>query len=335
VLGIRDFTDIVQAFAFWELVYIAQRFEGRRRNIFEDIDRAGGSTWSQLLTICLDVVNGMEARITSFQNPQRPVSQATAKSLGIQDPALPPSPELLPRIAQPVGDGINASGDIFTNPPLEKGKSRRAAVAMGRFVKGHGQSPPESISSKSKSLLSKAEETVLSQQQQQSLSQQGVTGLFRKQFIQILESPLGWPFRQEYRRRLTATVLGAPYGDVGIIVDAIDSLTRFAVGSLTEDKFGNVQKDVKAIMLAFTSAIVKLESFRRDIGIHWTDVQRKQECPEVDTILAALRGALNALIDAFEEYATDLKISRTEMRMAKEAATAPNAPEMMGVDRTA
>jgi nucleoporin NDC1 len=313
----------------WELLCLAQGWEQRRRSIYDEIDRAGGSTWSQILAICLEVVSGMEARITSFQTPNLPISNATTKSLGVRDPALPPSPELLPRIAQPLGDGINTPGDIIL-PASETaaGKARRAAVAMGRFVKSHGESPPESFSSRSKALLSKAEETVLDQQQQQSLSQQGVTGLFRKQFIQILETPLGWPFRQGYRRRVTAVVLGAPYGDVGIIVDAIDSLTRFAIRSLTEDKYGNVQKDIKAIMLTFTTAIIKLESFRAQIDIHWTDVQHKRECPEVDTILAALRGGLSALLDSFEQYATALKISRTDLRRVKEAAAAPRLPEM-------
>ena len=272
----------------------------------------------------------METRITSFQNPTLPVSDATAKSLGVRDPALPPSPELLPRIAQPVEDGFQASGDIFTAPAQEETKRRRAAVAMGRFVKSYGQSPPEA-GSKSKMLLSKAEEAVLSQQQRQSFSQQGLMGLFGKRIMQILESPVGWPFRQEYRRRITATVLGFPYGDVGIIVDAIDSLTRFAVLSLTEDQYGNVQKDVKSIILTFTAAIVKLESFRAQIGIHWTDVEPNKECPEVDNILAALRGALNALIDAFGEYASDLKITRADLRKAKEAASVTKTPEMSGV----
>jgi hypothetical protein len=264
----------------------------------------------------------MEARITSFQSPKLPTANANTNNLGLGNP------ELLPRIAQPLGDGIKESGDIFTNPPQPKGESRRAAVAMGRFVKAHGQSPPESLSSKSKALISKAEQTVLNQEQQQALSNQGVTGLFRKQFMQILESPLGWPFRQEYRRRVAATVLGTPYGDVGIIVDAIDSLTRFAVGSLTEDKYGNVQKDVKTIILTFTRAIIQLENFRAQIGMHWTDVQQKQESPEVDTILAALRGDLNALIEAFGEYAADLRINQADMRRAREAATAPSASDM-------
>jgi hypothetical protein len=273
----------------------------------------------------------MEERITTFHNPDLPISTATSRSLGARDPAQPPSPKLLPRIARPVADGINEPGDIFTaTTETAAGRSRRAAVAMGRFVKAHGESPPEGFSSRSKALLLKAEETVLDQEQQQSLSEQGVTGLFRKQFIQILKSPLGWPFRQEYRRRVVAVVLGSPRGDVGIIVDAVDSLTRLAVSSLTEDTYGKVQKDVKVIMLTFTEAITKLESLRAQTTFHWTDVHARKECPEVDTILAALRGGLVALIDAFGEYATDIKLSRTDLRRATEAAAAPRLPETSG-----
>lgn len=115
-------------------------------------------------------------------------------------------------------------------------------------------------------------------------------------------------------------VLGTPYGDVGIIVDAVDALSRFAVASLTEDKFGNVQKDLRTIILTFTDAIEGLEQFRKAVGVHWTDVEGKQESPEVDTVLAALKGGLGALIENFGGYATDLKLGMADMRRAREAA---------------
>ncbi|KAG9237587.1 nuclear envelope protein [Amylocarpus encephaloides] len=320
--GLRGQKLQTRAFAFWELVYIAQGFEGRRKMIFEDIDRVGGSMWSQVRDVCLDVVNGIGGRITEYLDPNPPVDE--------KDPARP-KPEPLPRIAQPLKDGLANSGDLFTAGPPPKGERQRAAEAVAGFAKRHGQSPPnDRIVAKSKIMLLKAEGAMLSKQQKQTLSSEGVTGLFKENIVRALQKSFGWPFRQEYRRRLNAIVLGSPYGDVGIIVDAVDSLTRFAVCSLKEDKYGNVQKDIKSIILSFTKVILELEGFRTSIGFHWTDVERKQESPEIDTVLAALKGGLSALVDAFETYAADLKISAADMREARTAATVvkKRAPEM-------
>jgi len=128
---------------------------------------------------------------------------------------------------------------------------------------------------------------------------------------------------------MAAVVLGQPYGDVGIIVDAIDALTRFAVCSLTEDKYGNVQRDVKLIIRTFTTTVTKLEGFKKSLGVHWTDIEKKQESPEADAILVALKGGLNELVTAFGDYSEDLRLSQSEMRMAREAATPAPAPALV------
>ncbi|RDL37798.1 Nuclear envelope protein [Venustampulla echinocandica] len=314
--GLRGKKLQTRAFAFWELALIAQNYEGRRKIIFEDLDRAGGSTWSQLRDVCLDVINGMESRIAEYQAP-KPAADSQKKI---------PEPEPLPRLSEkPLKDGLEQPGDIFTSARPQKRDSSRTIEAIGRFAKRHGQSEPTSPEPKSKELLLKAESAVLTPGQQKALSDQGLVGLFKTQITWILNSRLGYPFRQEYRRKMAAIVLGTPYGDVGIIVDAADVLTRFAISSLTEDKYGIVHKDVKVMIQTFTKAIVRLEGFKAEIGVHWTDVEAKQESPEVDTILATLRGDLQALIDAFDEYAEDLKISRTEMRVARNAAASPAA----------
>jgi len=281
--------------------------------------------------VCLDTINGIELRIIEYQNPPAAVADPKAKALGVKDPALPPDPVPLPRISEPLKDGLKAPGDIFSATPTGKTESQRAVEAVGRFAKRHGQSPPESLSPRSKQLLIKAESAVLTREQQEALSKQGLSGLFRAWFLVILKTSLGWPFRQEYRRKMAAVVLGTPYGDVGIIVDAIDALTRLAVCSLTEDKYGNVQKDVKTIIQTFTKAVTTLEEFKTRLGVHWTDVEHKQESPEVDTILAALKGGLNDLIGAFGDYSQDLRLSQSEMRMAREAATPMHRPQMQEI----
>ncbi|KAH8596440.1 nucleoporin protein Ndc1-Nup [Bisporella sp. PMI_857] len=300
-----------RAFAFWELVFIAQDFQGRRKNIFEDIDRKGGTTWSQILAACLDVVTGVDARIDEYKNP---LTQKSAPEEPI------PS---LPRLGQPLKDGFNSPGDIFTSPVRPKSKGTSIAQAVGGFAKSHGQSPPP----KPKKLLEQAENVVLTPEQKQL----GLSGLFRDWAVKFLKTNVGVPFRQDYRRRIATIVLGSPYGDVGIIVDAVDSLTKFAVHSLTEDKFGNVQRDVKLIIQTFTGTILKLEDFKATLDFHWTDMERKRESPGVEMILTALREGLDELIKSFGNYSEDLRLSQSEMRMAREAASAKTELQMTQV----
>jgi nucleoporin NDC1 len=308
----------MQAFAFWELVYIAQRFQDRRKAIFEDIDRKGGSTWSQILAICLETITGISTRISEYEGT--PVT-ADVKPVTKKDEAIPS----LPKIGKPLKDGLKEPGDLFSSPPPPTSKRAGVVQAVGTFAKAHGQSPPRS-SSKALKLLSKAENAILTPKQKEEVSLDGFGALIRDWGIRFLQSNFGWPFRQQYRRKIATVLLGSPYGDVGIIVDAIDSLARLAVCSLQEDRYGNVQRDVRKIIQSFTATVIKLEKFKTSIGVHWTDVEKKQESPEVDTILAALKGGLSELIEAFGDYSEDLRLSPSEMRLAREAASPAEPP---------
>jgi len=220
----------------------------------------------------------------------------------------------LPRLGRPLKDGFKSPGDIFDTPPRATSKAAGITQAVGTFAKNHGQSSP---GLKPRKLLERAEDVILTSQQKEA----GVGTLFKEWATKFLKTNLGVPFRQEYRRRIAAIVLGSPYGDVGIIVDAVDSLTKFAVFSLAEDQYGNVQRDVKLIIQTFTTTIMKLEDFKARLDFHWTDVERKKESPEVDEVLNALRSGLDQLITSFGDYSEDLRLSQSEMRMAREAAS--------------
>lgn len=310
--------DTLQAFAFWELVYIAQRFEGRRKIIFEDIDRAGGSTWSQILSACLEQINGVTSRINEFQNPK---PKGAAASTITQDAG----PEL-PKLVQPLKDGLQKPGDLFTASPPPATRAASMAQSLETYAKSHSVSTNEG--GLLRATAKQASEKMLTPQQQAVVSPEGLKGLFMEHASSFLRTPLGVPFRNTYRRRLTTVVLGSPYGDVGIIVDAVDSLTRLAVCSLKEDKYGNVQRDIKQIIQVLTSMVLALEKFKETIGFHWTDIERKKECPEVDTLLAAAKGGLHDLVVTFGDFSRDLKLSAAEMRMAREAAAAHPSQEM-------
>lgn len=256
------------------------------------------------------MITEVDARIEEYNKP----ASSAAKS--VAEEAIPS----LPRLGRPLKDGFNAPGDIFDTPPRTTSKGAGITQAVGSFVKSHGQSSP---GPKSRRLLERAEGAILTPHQKEA----GVGSLFKEWATAILKSNVGVPFRQEYRRRIAAIVLGSPYGDVGIIVDAVDSLTKFAVFSLAEDQYGNVQRDVKLIIQTFTTTIMKLEDFKDRLEFHWTDVERKKESPEVDEVLNALRSGLDQLITSFGDYSEDLRLSQSEMRMAREAAT-PAKPQM-------
>jgi nucleoporin NDC1 len=224
----------------------------------------------------------------------------------------------LPRIGQPLKDG-----DIFTASPRPSSKAGSFAQSVGKLIKDNGQTPPQSPPAVLD--LIKAADKALGSKTNDGKPAEGFSALLREWTTLFLQSPVGWPFRQAYNRKIAAVVLGSPYGDVGIIVDAIDSLTILAVCSLKEDKYGNVQKDVRKIIQTLTATTTGLELFKNGIGTHWTDVLTKSESPEVDLVLTALKDALNYLIEAFGDYSEDLRLSRSELRLAREAARKPDA----------
>ena len=281
--------------------------------IYEDIDRKDGSTWSQILAICLETITGIDSRISEYE---RSTIDGKAEALKMENPI----PQL-PRIGQPLKDGIARSGDLFEATPRPKSRGASAAQYFETISKSLGQSTPRNTSPVIATLMAKAEDAVHTRKQKEDLAKDGFPAPLRDWAIWFLQTHLGWPFRQEFSRKIANVVLGSPYGDVGMIVDAIDSLTRLAVCSLQEDKYGGVQKDVKKIVQILTATYTKLEKFKTTMKSHWTDVEKKRESNEVAAILDALTNGLDQLVEAFGNYSEDLRLSQSEMRLAREAAT--------------
>jgi len=260
------------------------------------------------------VITEIDTRIAEYKTPIIAADPTTLEEI--------PS---LPRLGKRIKDGR----DIFDTPSKASSTASQLIQDVGSLAKSIGQSPPGGSSPNARRLLEKAESVVLTPAQQEA----GVSAIFKEKAIMFLKTDIGRPFRQEYRRRIAKIVLGSPYGDVGIIVDAIDAITRFAVTSLVEDKYGNVQRDVKKIIQTLTKTVIELEQFKNGFDNHWTDVERKRESPEVDTILAALKDGLNELISSFGDYSEDLRLSQNDMRMAREAVILPAKPEMQQAGR--
>ncbi|KAA6410386.1 MAG: nuclear envelope [Lasallia pustulata] len=319
--GLKSRKEAPKTFAFWELSHICQCFEVRRKSIFTEIDRAGGTTWSQTMNACVAVIQGIDTRIADYQNP--PV---TASPLSMQQQNQVQS---LPRLSAPLRQ------DQITVNPLPPTTSReRIQSNIGTVAKSFGQSPsspnvkssPSPLSPRARQYLGTARNKLLTQGQQEAISPASLKSQLNHYLMEFLRSPVGRPFRQTFQRRLCAVVLGTPYSELHIAVNAIDALTHLAVASLKEDTFGKVQKDIPDLIRTLVNTTTRLESFVNGFAVHWTDVDfpdtdgRGRRVEEVEMVLDSLKSGLRMLVSAFEDYAVELGLGPAEMRIARVVA---------------
>lgn len=304
--GLKSKKPRIAAFAMWELALIARDFDVRRRSIFEDIDRKDGPLWSQIYVTCLNTIKALEQRIDEYGKPPAPPAAQTA--------AAPPQPPA--RIVPPP-----KSDNVWAPAPPQKGLGSSIGKLVRNVATSPGKTPAEAYFPEAKKKALEATEHLLTKEQREALTPEGVNNIARSLSYRVLSIPtVGLLFQQLFPRRLTTVVLGRPYGELSVYTNAAYALSRLAVCSLTEDQYGNVQRDVPAIIRTFTVVIKKLEKFRDELPMHWTDLQKKRECPEVDELLDALKDGLGELIAAFGQYSTDLRLTRADMRLAREAA---------------
>lgn len=321
--GLRSKKPNVKAFALWELAFIARDFSDRRVAIYTDIERKDGPAWSQICKVCLDVVATLEARV----DPQVVVVASAAAATGSEEDAS------LRRLTKSVRDHAG----IMVAMPARKNTFQSEVEKMVTKVAIDPQASPR-LSPMAHKALGGARRRL--QEVQRDISGPENAGSSVQQLARhVLALPVvGWPFRLTFRNRITAAVLGGPYGEPSIYVNAISALRLLAVHSLQEDKFGNVQRDVAAIVRALTAATAKLDAFRAAFPVHWTDVLAERDCPEVDDIRAALKDGLADLLASFGQYSRDLRLTKTDVRLAEEAASsgriqtdAPMSEEMQQV----
>lgn len=289
----------------WELALIAKDFQPRRKTIYQDIDRKDGPMWSQVYKLCLDVVQEMETRIADY-------GKAPA----------PPSQELVPasKEVQHANPALKVSNDpILLATPAKKSKVETFADKMALRSPGQAARLSPLMQKSYGHAVGLVNE--VTRQATSSDDLQSPVQLWTRRF---LDSPVGKPFRQTYAKRLSVVVLGTPHGEPSLFINAISSLTCLALSSLAEDNYGNVQRDVANIMRTFTTATVKLETFKASFPVHWTDMSSSKECAEVDAILETLKDALRQLVEVFGPYARDIRLSFADMRHAREAAGIPN-----------
>ncbi|SPO03953.1 related to nuclear envelope protein Cut11p [Cephalotrichum gorgonifer] len=301
--GLKSKKQYIRGFAMWELAFISREFEDRRIAIFQDIDREEGPVWSQIYTICLDLVKTLGTRVDEFGKQPAP------------PPAEPAKIEQKSRTSAPPKED-----PIFQRQQANKSMRAEVERVVDRVARSPGETPISNLSPVAKKTWKMAKDTVLTPGQQDALQPQNMLGQLQQLLVKFLRNDLGAPFRQEYRNRIAAAVLGTPSAELGLYLNAIESLGMMAVRSLGEDKFGNVHRDVPAIIRTFTSTVRKLEAFKANFPVHWSDVGGSKEAPEVDALVGALKGALRKLVFEFEPYRNDLRLTLTDIRLAKEAA---------------
>ncbi|EGE79184.1 nuclear envelope protein [Blastomyces dermatitidis ATCC 18188] len=352
--GLKAKRDVVRTFAFWELCLIGQQFPERRKAIFADIDRNGGSAWTQILGASTNVIKGITARINEHQNPTTlPAADSSTVSGKTSDSSnmdgQPTTIHTLPRLTSaPKGDNIFLASSKPTTRP------EQFESAFGSVAKSYGQSPnwTPAARNQARNIFNRATTAVLSPEQRKrisasaqelklltcSSSSSSSSGRPRTHPLihQFLSSLAGLPFRRSYARRLRIIILGKPYASLSPIIDAVESLTRLLIASMAEDQFGKVQADIAAVVRLFTETAMALESFtgagEGGLDVHWTDVdfppadaemeiqKKARRVEEVEMIKEALKGGLAELLEAFKLYLDDVGIRGKELRMAREAA---------------
>lgn len=257
--------------------------------------------WSQVCKLCLDIVSEIETRIDVYNKPpEAPVAELV----------LPPTKEASQTSLQVSRDSI------LLDTPQKKKTAIENIVGMAAV-----QSPGQA--SKLSPLVQKGysqAKGVVDEVARQATSSEELGSPIQKWTRKFLHSAIGVLFRQTFSRRITTVVLGTPYGEPSEFINAISALTRLALHSLTEDNYGNVQRDVRTIIRTFTAVTMKLQSFQEDLPIHWTDLGGSKESSEVDGVLTTLREALRQLMEGFEPYARDIRLTFGDMRLAREAA---------------
>ncbi|KAL9047106.1 MAG: hypothetical protein Q9214_000232 [Letrouitia sp. 1 TL-2023] len=277
--------------------------------VFNDVDRPGGSAWTQILTECLKVVEDVPKRISNHQIAQK------ANSNPLDANEL----QSLPRISTP----LKEEQVIFRGAPPST-RRERIESSLGTLVKSYGDRPVQvsnggPFSPKAKQYLALAQNKLLTHDQQQVMGQVGMKKARNDYLEQILRSPLGEPFRQSFARRVASIAFGDPYTEVGLIVDAIDSLASFASSSLHEDRLGQVARDVPLILRTFVRAYQTLSVFVNSLEVHWTDKSFQEEdrkSGDIGTILGSLEDSLRVLAEGFGKFATDIGLEDKDLKAA-------------------
>ncbi|KAL7944620.1 nucleoporin protein Ndc1-Nup domain-containing protein [Trichoderma barbatum] len=305
--GLKSKKLSIKSFAMWELALTAQNHEARRKSIFNDIDRKGGPMWSQIYSICMETLKSIETHVDAYGQPAAQVTPEAAKV------------EEKQRSSAPLRED-----PIFTNQSRQATLRTGVEKALEKLARNPGSTPASELSPIARKTWKTAKDRVLSKEQQEAVSPDHLMDQARQIATSLIS--IGWIgdlIRQSFRTQFAAAVLGSPYAEPTLHSNAAIALCQLAVHSLAEDSYGNVHRDVPSIIRTLTSIIKKVEGLKAQLPLHWTDFRGTKECPEVDELLEILKTGLEQVVSKFEPYSTDLRLTRTDLRIAKEAIGRP------------
>lgn len=259
----------------------------------------------QIFTLCTENINVANARMENYLKPP------TATQSDLDTLNNPPRDSPLPRVGTPLKEDLVISG----------GRSSGGIGSdIGNLARSFGQS--SSPYNATKTILDAGAKYA------PNLNPDQISSSTIKTWIRSgLQTPAGQIFRMTHRRRALPIVIGTPYGELDLIISAINSLTQFSVHSLEEDRFGKVQRNIREIFQLFTATVQNIEAVEKKLlsDVHWTDVEFENEdgsdvVPEIETLLKVLRASLQDLIAAFGNYSEAMTLDSRVMRQAREAA---------------
>ena len=288
--------------------------EIRRKSIYAEYDRKDGSTWGQILKVCLGVLEDINTRLIDTQTPPPEMTMKGNNNNAVQS---------LPQLSAPL-----RIGPVLEASPKASSNRERAESGIEWAAKSIGQSPSNGLSPLRKGLKLVGDKA-LSQEQRKALRPENIEHATRGIVNDALQSPVGVPFRQTFDRRSKAKVFGSPRSEMELTLFSIDSLARLAVNAIKEDSMGQVSKDIGLIMRTLGNIISRIKTFMAESPIHWTDVKFQsnpggtRHVKEIDMLLDQLRSALKHIIEAYGTFARDMGLSMEEMRVARLAAGLP------------
>ncbi|KAL4873171.1 hypothetical protein BDV12DRAFT_160513 [Aspergillus spectabilis] len=333
--GLKAKKETVRAFAFWELSFISQQFPDRRKAIFNDIDREGGSSWAQILLSATEIIKGISSRVDEAKKGPQGSKPSPAETKS--EPVL----QTLPRLTDPLKEE-----NILADSPKPTSTRGKLGEGFNNTLKSLGNSPDwtPKARARARDAFDRASSVVLSPERKQRLLTSSedlkmITGAssgrpqnLHPYLVQFLRSPIGRCVRQPYARRLSGIVFGTPTANLSSIIYAIESLTRLLIASLEEDPYGKVQADVPSIVRLFTETTTILEDYAHNgLDIHWTDVTfppigdfaaqtAARRVPDVELVIDSLKSSLAKLLAAFNPYLKDVGLVGKDLRLAREAA---------------
>lgn len=295
---------------------ITERFNDRRKTIYGELDRKTAPTHKQVTEICLAEIRDIINRIKVVTN------LGSAPDTEQKKPAVI---ELVPQIAPPLKDA-----QITAPAPPPEGRLQKIEWTTSQIARAHS-SPQNAEKSVAREYLKKGQAQLTERTQQ-------AESLWTTYFNKFTCSPFGWPFRASLARTANVVVNGAPYSRQSTILNAITTLTNLAVNSLKEDEYGQYNEQVPEIVRIFTAAIRKIEQFMQGLPIASSDIEtlskpvaERKNVPEVMVVQEALKGGLERVLGAFNEYLGGMGMSRSEIMEAKTCVAREPKEEMRQV----